>query len=336
MASESVAVGVEVRRGEGAESLHHVDVAVVELSSDGPRRVAWFGDPTRPTWLRSAWKPLQAAISWECGLAGLGFVPGSRELAIMAASHGATGPQLDAVRAVLAATGLSEAALRNGTHEPLSQAGRELLAREGGRPTAVHGNCSGKHAGMLAACVARGWPTDDYLDPGHPLQQRVHHRLAELMEVPLEAVTSGGDGCGLPTWCAPLEATALAFAKLSLDPEAGSLGAVGAAMAAHPELLGDPDGFNVELMQACPGLLAKSGAEGVYGCALPERRLGFALKVLDGNHRAAAPACLAVLRQLGLLPDGVAERLAPFVEPVVNDLLGRPAGCLRAVLELRS
>ena len=41
-------------------------------------------------------------------------------------------------------------------------------------------NCSGKHAAMLATCVLNGWPTGEYLAPGHPLQQAIRRTAEDL------------------------------------------------------------------------------------------------------------------------------------------------------------
>lgn len=326
---------VEVWRGELLESVHEADVVVVRTHRGRWLRVAWHGRPEQPTLLRSAWKPLQAVIAYECGLREkFQLHPGAAELAIMAASHGATEAQRAAVASLLAKAGLDEAALRCGVHEPLSAEGRAAAA---GQPTAIFGNCSGKHAGMLAACVARGWSTDDYLSPDHPLQQLVRQRLAEIMGLPTEAVGVAVDGCGLPTFAAPLEAAAFGFAQLSDQVDGADrepFAAVALAMRRQPELLGDPDGFNVKLMQVAPHVIGKSGAEGVFAVAVPEAELGLVVKIRDGAQRAVPPVVISALQQLGVLTEAQLAALQPFAEPVVTTLAGEPAGRLTACLKL--
>lgn len=327
---------IEVTRGGSVESTHGADVAVVELAPGGGRLLARFGDPSRSAFLRSAWKPLQAVACFECGLEErFGIAPGSPELAIMSASHGATPAQLEAVRTILSKAGLTEAELRCGTHAPGSRAGREALGAE--PPRRIHGNCSGKHAGMLAACLARGWSFDDYRDFAHPLSRYVRQWLAEAMGLPTEAVLGGVDGCGLATWSAPLQAAAAAFGRFATTPSEitpPSYAAIGAAIAAHPELVGVPEGFNVRLLQEAPQVIAKTGAEAAFALAVPERRLGLALKIRDGSARGLGPLVLRLLRQLDVIDTATLDRLAEFAEPEVTSLDGVPAGVIRAVADL--
>jgi len=329
-------VAVEVTRGGHVESTHAADVAVVEVTPAGRRLVAKLGDPARSAFLRSSWKPLQAAACFDCGLEQrFGIAPGSRELAIMSASHGATPAQLNAVQSILETCGLSEAALGCGAHKPASREGMAALGD--GQARRIHGNCSGKHAGMLAACVAKGWSTDGYLGLDHPLQRHVRQWFADAMRLPLDQVLGGIDGCGLATWSAPLDASAEAFGRLGLSPSdvtPPTYAAVGSAMAAHPLLVGPPEGINVRLMQAAPHVLCKTGAEAAFAIAVPDRRLGIALKVHDGAQRAVAPLVIRILRQLDVIDEAVVEQLAEFSEPVIDNLDGEPVGVIRAVADL--
>ena len=302
----------------------------------GRHLVAKLGDPRRAAFLRSSWKPLQAAACYDCGLRdAFGIEPGSPELAIMAASHGATPAQLTAVQAVLTKCGLSEADLQCGAHPPASSEGRSALGDALARR--IHGNCSGKHAGMLAACLAKGWPTEGYMALDHPLQQHVRMWFADATRMPEAAVLGGIDGCGLATWSAPIDGAAEAFGRLAMAPSEVSpptYAAVGAAMVNHPLLVGPPEGINVKLMQAAPQVLAKTGAEAAFAIAVPDRRLGIVIKVHDGAQRAVPPLVVRVLRQLEVIDDATVEALAEFAEPPVLNLDGEQVGLIRAVCDL--
>ena len=70
-------------------------------------------------------------------------------------------------------------------------------------------NCSGKHAAMLATCVANGWPTATYLEPDHPLQIAVRETVTELTGD--EVTATGVDGCGAPLFAVTLTGLARAF-----------------------------------------------------------------------------------------------------------------------------
>ncbi|MBI5832525.1 MAG: asparaginase [Armatimonadetes bacterium] len=319
-------IAAEVWRGDTVESVHEADLAVVLADEPQPGRIlATWGNPFAPVYLRSAAKPIQAAGSFALGLDRLGVEPGSRHLAIMAASHGATPDQISAVRDLLALAGLDESALDCGSHEPLSRAGRDALG--GAAPTSICGNCSGKHAGMMAACLAQGWPVAGYRQPDHPLQRHLRADFARVMGLASAELGSGVDGCGVPVWAVALPRVAHAFARLC----EGDLAPVGQAMRAHPELVGPPEGFNVRLMAALPEVVAKNGAEGVFCLGLPERRIGLALKVRDGSHRAVPSLVLSILADLGLpTPDDLAE----YVAPEIRNLHGEIVGQVRAVRRL--
>lgn len=324
----SWSTGVEVIRGGHVECRHAVDVAVCDRHG---RLVAWFGEPARPTFLRSSAKPLQALAAWRCGIGErFGIAPGSRELAIMSASHGATDAQREAVFRVLAAGGLPESALQCGVHEPYSAEGRAWLRKLGRPPSPVCGNCSGKHAGQLLACLAVGWPLGTYRRLDHPLTGHVRAVIAEVGACAVDEVPLAVDGCGLPTPVMPLRAAATAFARL-LDPAQAP---VGRALLAHPELIGSPDSFNVALTTRMAGIAAKSGAEACFCATVVEPRLGLAVKVHDGGQRGVAPAVMAALRQLGVGTPTEHQALAEFARPGLVNLHGEPVGDIVAGLEL--
>ncbi len=247
------AIRVTVRRGDVVEATHVVHAA----TTDG----ATWGDPGLAFYLRSAAKPIQA----------IPFVEGyddldDSEIAIACASHHAEPAQLEAVRAVLARAGATPDDLENGLQE--------------GRPEGKLGhNCSGKHAGMLAACRANGWPLHPYRDPAHPLQQRI----ASLLGGGSTAV----DGCGVPTFPTTVAGAASLLTR--------TLPRIRAAMRARPELVGASHGsLDTDLMRIADGWIAKGGAEGLL-CAAHEDGRGLALKCADGAARALGPALGAVL-----------------------------------------
>ena len=185
-------------------------------------------------------------------------------------------------------------------------------------------NCSGKHAGMLAACVVNHWPTETYLDPAHPLQRALRDTVEDLAGEKVAAV--GVDGCGAPLFGLSLAGLARSFRELVLADAATPEAHVAAAMRAHPEYVGGA-GRDVSLLMAgVPGLLAKDGAEAVYAAALADGR-AVALKVDDGGARARTPVMVAALRRLGVSA-AVLDELE--TAPVLGG--GRVVGEVRAVL----
>jgi L-asparaginase II len=265
---------VAVQRGETIESEHLVDLVAVR---DGAVLLA-AGTPARPVCMRSSAKPFQALP-----LARARDDLDDRERAIACASHRAEPAQLDAVRALLARAPAAEDELECGPQE--------------GRPAdRIHHNCSGKHAGMLALCRARGWDTSNYRLPEHLVQQAAHAALAEAAGLAPEDIPLELDGCGVPTFVLGLTPMAHAFARLErLDGGR----ALADAMRLHPELVGGEGALDTELMRAYPGLVAKSGAEGLL-CLVTAGGVGVALKSRDGNPRPQREAISLVFDRLGL------------------------------------
>jgi L-asparaginase II len=265
-------IRVSVRRGEIVEAVHRVHAVAVQ---DGAV-IAEAGDPSRVAFMRSSSKPLQAIP-----LARAREDLDSRDLAIASASHLADDAQLAAVRALLAKAPAREDELECGT--------------EGKPPSRIKHNCSGKHAGMLALCRARGWRSEGYRLEGHRVQREVLAVHAEAAEVHEDEIRSAVDGCGVLTFALPLERMAHAFARLPTLP-AGDR--IAAAMCEHPDLIRGPLATDTRLMKTLPGWIAKGGAEGLL-CAAGDG-IGVVLKAEDGNGRALGPGAAAFFKQLDL------------------------------------
>ena len=288
------------------ESVHFG--ALVGLDASGVE-VLVVGDPQIEIYPRSALKPLQADAMVALGL----DVP-SEQLALACASHDGTDRHVAVVRQLLAAAGFGEEALANVHSLPLDRATADDVLRNGGGPSAVQMNCSGKHAAMLATCAHNGWPSEGYTAIDHRLQQAITAHIAELAG----GVTHVGvDGCGAPTHMVSLAGIASAFRQLALAPTP-----VAAAMQAHPELVGGETRPVTRLMRAVPGLIAKDGAEGVFVAADADGR-AVAVKISDGAMRAASVVVAAALARLG-----VGVEPGEFAEPVLGH--GEPVGAIRA------
>jgi L-asparaginase II len=330
---EADPVAVLVRRGDRIESVHRVAYAVAD--ADGTV-LQQEGDIGRPVFPRSAVKPLQALPLVESDAAAR-FALSERELALACASHGGEPMHTEIVAAWLARIGLDPSALECGAHAPAHEPTARQLIEQRRPPSPLHNNCSGKHAGMLTLALHLGAPIAGYIAPDHPVQQRISALLAAMSDTRL--APPAVDGCGVPTHAMPLAGLATAMARLA-DPGPSSPGAPGraeacarvrAAMAGHPLLVAGSGRACSLIMAAAPGVLVKTGAEGVYVAALPERGLGLALKVADGASRAAVVALLALLARLGALdpaaPDpGAQTALGDLAAPVLRNHAGRGVG----------
>lgn len=272
------------------EGRHYGRLLAVDADA---RPVLELGPADEAIFPRSANKPLQAYGMLRCGLADV-IGDDDRLLAVAAASHSGEPVHVELVGELLRRARLSESALANTPAFPLDDTAATTHLRNGGAADRLHQNCSGKHAAMLASCVAAGWATEGYLAPGHPLQQALRAAAAELAGEPVAAV--GVDGCGAPLFALTLRGLLRAYRALVLG--AGPARRVADAMRAHPYVVGGRGRAVTTLMSGVPGCLAKDGAEGVFAAVLADGA-GCAVKIEDGAARAAVPVAVAALRALG-------------------------------------
>jgi len=311
----------EVERSGFVESRHLGAVAVA--GPDG-ELLAAVGDPDLVVYPRSCSKPFQAlavrglGVERELGL-------GQLALAGACGSHDGEPDHVASVRKVLAAAGLEESDLRC---PPILPANREARARVEG-PAPVYHNCSGKHAYMLAGSVVRGWETDRYTAPEHPLQAVVADTLSDFAGVPIEHV--GVDGCGVPVHAMPLRGLATAYARLGTRAAGGEEGpsALLEAVRRHPFMVAGSGQLDTMLLEATGGrVLAKVGAEAAYAAVDLDSGIGLGLKVVDGAPRARGAALLAALRGLGWLDEREWETVLPAATVEVHGG-GRTVGAVR-------
>jgi L-asparaginase II len=322
---------VEVTRGKLVESRHRGAVAVADAEG---MMVLGLGDVAAPIFPRSAIKAVQALVLVESGGADrFGF--GDEELALACASHGGEPGHVATVERMLAAAGLDAAALACGAHWPLHQPSARALARAGGTASALHNNCSGKHAGFLCAACAMTADTPGYEAADHPVQRAVKAALEDLTGVAIPDERRAIDGCAVPTWALPLAGLARAFARFGTGRglaagRAAAAARLRRACAAKPWFVAGSGRFCTELMAHFgERVFVKTGAEGVFCGALPEQGLGIAVKCDDGQGRAAEAAIAAVIAALLPLRDTDGDFLARFVRPQLRNWNGAVVGGIR-------
>lgn len=333
------APAIEVTRGDLVESVHGAAVAVADAAG---RVIARLGGIEHPIFLRSSAKPFQVIAILEMG-AATRFRLTSEEIAVMAGSHNSEPAHVEAVLSILRKIGLDRRALQCGTHVPFSRQVADAYRREGRPFTTLESNCSGKHAGMLAAALAGGHDTATYLHPEHPVQKRILTVVSDMTGCPVQEIRVAVDGCGAPTIGVTLAAAARAFARLvSTGSDAGehadSANRVIEAMRAHPLMVGGEGTLDTELT-AHPRhrLVAKRGAEGVQ-CAGWEmgQAMGLAAKVADGdNGRARIALAAEALRQMGVIEDPEVPRLSEMGALVVRTNAGIEVGRVRPAFTLQ-
>ena len=297
----------------GFDESRHIGAGVV-VSPDGTVLDA-VGDAGASVYPRSTMKPFQALAIRRAGA-----VFSDEELVMTTASHAGTAAHQVLARHMLEAFDHEESDLGCPPDLPFDRA----TARTMTEPRRLAMNCSGKHAGMLAACRVNGWDERSYLDITHPLQQRVRSTVEEFTHEVVDMV--GTDGCGAPVFPLTLTGLARGFAGVVARADADTA-ALTDAVLDHPWAIDGIGRANTVTIERL-GVLAKLGAEGVMVMGLPGGA-AVAVKTLDGSQRAGTLAALTLLERNGLVDAaGVADVMAATGERVLGG--GVPVGSVRA------
>jgi len=329
---------VKVLRNNHVESLHRGFISVVDNKG---QIIFSTGNPHYVTFMRSAAKPFQVIPVIESGAADFfGFT--DREISIMTSSHSGSEIHRTVVKQILKKIGLNESALRCGTHLPFDEATKNELIRENKDPSPLHNNCSGKHAAMLALSVYKNWDLNSYTEENHPVQQLMLSTISEITSYPKDKIITGQDGCGTPVFALPLQAIAFGYSQLvqpdKLPPKRRkACSRIVQAMIACPDMVAGGDRLCTQLMTAGNGkIVAKEGAEGVYGIGVRTKGWGIAIKIEDGSRRALRPVVYEILRQLDVLEAGELRKLKDYGGFLLKNHRDEIIGKLKPAFKLQS
>ncbi|MDB5036441.1 MAG: hypothetical protein JWQ98_3682 [Chlorobi bacterium] len=325
-------------RGGRIDALHYGSIVVTTSSGDILYSV---NDPHFPTYLRSSIKMIQAIPVVTSGAADrFGFT--DAELSICCASHVGADYHVATVSGILEKIGLGEPSLGCGAHEPDNRAERKRLICSDTPPSQLHNNCSGKHAGMLAACIAMGWPVESYLEIDHPLQGMILDLMSEYSGIARENIGIGIDGCSLPNFYMPISGAARLIARFmenSADP-ASPDSRILKAVVARPEMINENGGFDTELIRAMKGrAIAKRGAMAMYLVGVRSQQhgpIGIAIKLEDGNMTPMPVVMMQVLESIGVLSPDEIQELDVFRSLHLKNWRGIDVGEVGADFELSS
>jgi L-asparaginase II len=316
----------EVTRGGYVESRHTGAVAVVDRQG---HVVHQAGNIEAAVFPRSAIKAFQCLPVIESGAAGrFGFT--DEEVALACSSHNGEPDHVRVARSMLHKAGNDESLYECGAHWPIDIPAQRNLAKQGSDALAVHNNCSGKHAGMLALARQLGADPHDYVKREHPVQRAIAATIGRMCGCDADHQPCGIDGCSVPTWALPIRAMALGFARLT-DPANAAAARIIAAVRAHPFMVAGTGRFDTDLMKVLPRVFVKTGAEGVYCGCVPHAGLGIALKCDDGAGRAAEMAMAATLAHLDVWITAERDTLRSFSHRRLENWRHIPVGELRAV-----
>lgn len=302
---------VEVYRGPVLESFHRGVVCVVNHTGE---IVFSLGDVHQVCYPRSAMKLLQVIpLLVDGGLQKFDFT--LEEIAVMCGSHNAEAEHLRVVHSILQKIGLDPNALNCGPQYPSSKRDANALIKADQKPHHIHNNCSGKHAGMLAACVLNGWPVEDYINPKHPLQQRILDICSLMYEYPKEKMETALDGCSAPIFSVPVYNQALAFKNLVANSQfdiniQNACNTIVEAVSKYPYMVAGTGRYCTDMMNiTAPKIIGKTGAEGIFCMTFTEQQLGVCIKIDDGKMLPQYNVAQALVEASGLFTK---EQLSPL------------------------
>ncbi|MBO6777117.1 MAG: asparaginase [Marinibacterium sp.] len=308
---------VDVWRGDLLESTHWGHAVVCD---DTGQIVASWGDPDAVIYPRSSSKMIQALPLITSGAAAR-FGLGQEHLALACASHNGATIHTDRVTDWLTMLGLGDDDFRCGPQEPADIPARDTLIQTGESPCQMHNNCSGKHSGFLTLSQHLG-AGPEYIDIDHPVQQAV--RAAFEDTTGQDSPGWGIDGCSAPNFQTTVLGLARAMAWFAAasdraDRHSEAAAQLTQAMMAHPDLVAGEGRSCTALMRAMGGQAAvKTGAEAVFVAILPGKKLGVALKIIDGATRASECAIATILAGLGVLDANDPVAQAYMNAPLLN------------------
>jgi L-asparaginase II len=328
---------VAITRSGFVESLHTGYVCVV----NSEREIIYsIGDPEVKIFFRSAAKPFQALPLVHYGIIDR-FGISEEELAVICSSHSGEEYHRDAVAAILHKIGLDESKLDCGETTPYNTRAYHRLIESGRDLSPLYNCCSGKHAGMLAACQYFGYPASGYTEREHPVQKLILATMAELLGCAPENITTGIDGCSIPTFIISVKDGAYLYSLLAGDSNrpgkySDSLGRIRTAMQNHPEMINGHREFCTELIARTAGrVIGKVGAEGVYGAGVAGKGVGAVVKLTDGNERGLYPTVVSLLYQVGAIDEREISTLSDWATPPIKTHKGRVIGHGCAVFNLQ-
>jgi L-asparaginase II len=293
---------VKVFRGGVLESFHRGSVCVVNQHNE---IIFQLGNSDQICYPRSALKLIQALPLIELGgIEKFGFTPA--EIAITCGSHNGEDVHVNTVQSMLQKMGLEISDLGCGAQYPSHKASSETFVKLGTKPSAIHNNCSGKHAGMLALCLLLNHPIKNYLDPAHPIQQLILKYVSEMYQYPSSKMVCALDGCTAPIYSIPIYNQAIAFKNLAEPSQLRSslrlaCNKIIEIVGSNPYMIAGADRYCTEMMQiTAPKIIGKTGAEGVFCMSFTEQKYGVCIKIDDGKMLPQYQVAQALVEASGL------------------------------------
>jgi L-asparaginase II len=322
-----------IKRGEKVESRHTIHAAVVD---EHCRLIAQVGNPDFTTYFRSSAKPFQTLALFRSQVIDY-FDFSDKEIALITSSHNGQDFHIEGVRSILHRIGVNESDLLCGFHPPYFPAATETFYRKNRPPSPIYNNCSGKHAGMLAACQYHQYDKKTYLLPNHPHQLLIRNLLSELVEEPMDKQHIAIDGCGVPAFYLSLYQMAKMNVKFMIS-EALYAQRISNAIFNFPEYLAGTNRFDTDFVRVMQGkAITKVGAEAIQSFLFFEPKpLGIVVKCEDGQFRGVESAAVEILVQLHLITQNEANQLQKYWRPRLKNHAGTTVGQIIPDIEVKT
>lgn len=317
------------------ECAHSGHISIVDEQG---KVIASAGDPHFVTFTRSSAKPFQAIPAIRGGVVDY-YKLSEKEIAIMTASHIGEPYHIQTLESILGKVGIQDSQMICASSYPLNEQSREDVLRHHGDKRKLFHNCAGKHLGLLAYSVMKGYPLETYAEVDHPLQQEIIDTIADLAAIGRDDISLGVDGCGLPVFALPLSALATAYMKLACperiedEPTREAVRNITRAMNRYPEMVGGTGRVDSLILQD-DNIVAKGGFKGVYCFGLKKEKIGIAFKVLDGSEEEWGLIVQTILEQIGYSEAKTIELLKQHcMKDIYNDG-GKKVGYTETVFQL--
>lgn len=323
---------IESYRGSTLESFHRGAISIVDENGE---EIFAYGNTMQWCYPRSTMKLFQHLPFLLSGLfEEVGLTPS--QLALMCGSHNGEDVHVKEAISILDKNKIDSSKLQCGAQWPELKDDQIKLFGKSKTPSALHNNCSGKHAGFLLYCQLRNWPLQNYLDPEHPLQKEIRKVVAEIYEFPEENLEIGTDGCSAPVYAMPLKHQALAYKNLvnpsnQLKDYKEHLDTVVKACTSYPEMVAGSKRYCTDIMKvAGDQIVAKTGADGVYCMALRNQKWGIAIKIDDGSMGPQYLVAQQVLNHLINFTEDSRIKLSKYTEETKVNYSKKVVGKLSA------
>ena len=261
------------------------------------------GDSEDFVFYRSASKPIQSLPVFKYHLDEAYGIT-EKESAVLSASHIGAPYHVEAIESILSKMGYTEDIFCVKPTVPGDPAVNEERIRQGIPKRKIFHNCTGKHTALLAVQKYLGGVPEDYWKVDTPVFYETEKAIRTVSEARQTRI--GVDGCGVPVFAVPIRNIAVSYKNLACpelirDEGLAEAAAVNTArISKYPEMIRGK-GYLCSVMNEDPNIIAKDGANGVFGFGLKKQRLGAAFKFVDGTESASALMAMEILRALGAL-----------------------------------